>query len=159
MKKHNKLYQSYLHILLVKRRLNEYEYRVITTLTESEVKVCFTYSRMNINKIVNVLGDIVMYQALKCHAIDRSWLLNQKRLEQRQYLWSNTLGIELDPSRARSICSKQLGLMLLAQHNPRHAMMWSLRLGVSLSDSNLAVKFPARLGVLITQVAKGVRTK
>ena len=154
MKKYKKLYQTYLHYLLVKRRLSEDEYRVLTSLTEREVKIWFTPRRSDISNAASILGNIVMYQRLKYYAIDRSWLLSKKSLEQRLYLWSNTLGIGLDSNRTRSICLEQLGLMLLAEHNPRHAIIWSMRLGVSLPDSALVVLFPARLGGLISQVTK-----
>ena len=154
MKKYKKLHQTYLHYLLVNRRLSVDEYNVLTSLTESEVQIWFTPRRSKIIQLVQVLGRAVMYQARKHYAGDRSWLLSQQCLNQRQYLWSNTLGIELEPDGTTSMCPQKLGLALLAKQNPRHAIIWSMRLGVSVPASILAVRSPARLGVYIAQVAK-----
>lgn len=154
MKKYKKLHQTYLHYLLVNRLLSVDEYNVLTSLTESEIQIWFTPRRAKIAQLVKVLGCAVMYQARKYNACDRSWLLSQQCLNQRQYLWSNTLGIELKPGGTTSMCPQKMGLALLAEHNPRHAIIWSMRLGVSVPASVLAVRSPARLGVFIAQIAK-----
>ncbi len=154
MKKYKKLHQTYLHYLLVNRRLSVDEYNVLTSLTESEIQIWFTPRRSKITKLVQVLGSAVIYQVRKDYACDRSWLLSHQCLNQKQYLWSNTLGIELDPEGMTSMCPQNLGLALLAEHNPRNALIWAMRLGVSVPVSALIVRFPARLAWYIAQVAK-----
>jgi hypothetical protein len=52
------------------------------------------------------------------------------------------------------MCTQKLGVALLAIHNPRHAIIWALRLGISLPESILAVKSSTRLDAFILQVAK-----
>lgn len=156
MKKYKKLHQTYLHYLLVNRRLSVDEYNVLTSLTESEIQIWFTPRRSKITKLVQILGSAVMYQVRKDYACDRSWLLSQQCLNQRQYLWSNTLEIELHPEGMTSKCPQKMGLALLAEHNPRNALIWAMRLGVSVPSSALAVRFPSRLAGFIALVAKDV---
>lgn len=154
MEKYKKLHQTYLHYLLVNRRLSPNEYSVLTSLTEREIQLWFTPIRSKITQLVTVLGRVVMYQARINDVAARSWLLSQQCLNQRQYLWSNTLGIELNSDGMTSMCLQTMGLILLAEHNPRHAIIWAMRLGVSVPASVLAVRSPARLGVFIAQVAR-----
>ena len=154
MKKYKKLHQTYLHYLLVNRRLSPDQYSVLTTLTESEVQVWFTPRRSKITALVKVLGSVVIYQARKGDASDRSWLLSKQYLNQSQYLWSSTLGIKLDSNVSKNMCTQKLGVALLAIHNPRHAIIWALRLGIPLPESILAVKSSTRLDAFILQVAK-----
>ncbi|AVI67754.1 regulator [Shewanella sp. WE21] len=154
MEKYKKLHQKYLHYLLVNRRLGVDEYSVITSLTEREIQIWFTPRRSKITKLMTLLGRAIIYQARKHYASDHSWLLNKQYLNQRQYLWADTLAIELVPESATSVCVQTLGLALLAEHNPRHAIIWAMRLGVSVPSSVLVVGSLVRLEVFIAQVAK-----
>lgn len=156
MKKYKKLHQIYLHYLLVNRRLSPEQYSVLTSLTESEVQVWFTPRRSKITSLVKILGSVVIYQARKGNASDCSWLQSKQYLNQSQYLWSSTLGIKLDSNVSKNICTQKIGLALLAIHNQRHAIIWALRLGISLPESILSVESSTRLDAFILQVAKNV---
>jgi len=154
MKKYNRLHQIYLHYLLVNRQLPQDEYNVLTSLTESEVQIWFTPSRLKLTKLLKMLGNVAIYQVRKHCAYDRSWLLSQQCLNQRQYLWSDMLGIEIDSDSRISLCPQSLGLALLAEYNPRNAIIWSIRIGLPVPASVFTVRCPARLGLFIAQLAR-----
>jgi hypothetical protein len=105
---------------------------------------------------VKILGSVVIYQARKGNASDCSWLQSKQYLNQSQYLWSSTLGIKLDSNVSKNICTQKIGLALLVIHNQRHAIIWALRLGISLPESILSVESSTRLDAFILQVAKNV---
>ncbi|ASU22430.1 hypothetical protein CCZ37_07425 [Vibrio qinghaiensis] len=149
MKIYKKRYQKILHYYLSKKRLLSHEFFVLTSLTEDEIEAWFSVSRYELREKLLLLGLVVEYQALRLHPKKKEFVLLRTRLEQKLYLWSDVLGLNHIPTASSTILS---GLLLLREHNKRHALILAMRLGIDVPEVSIGVQYPYRLSNFIQRV-------
>lgn len=149
MLNHNKRHQNTLHYCLASKRMSQDEFSILTSLTNDEIELFFSEDRRYILNVVKTIGQIAQYQKSRIEKNLKEFSLLRQALNQKLYLWSDSLKICKVPD-TNSI--NELGLALLSQYNHRQATIWSIRLGIELPRYVIAMSQSFRLEGLILNV-------
>lgn len=143
-------YQTCLHYHLTKSSLTCEQFQVLTTLDAKEVNDYFNYPTLSGKRLMHQLGTIVLYQSskLNCSVENQQWLRQRQAMPKYLHLWSDCIGVDYI-DKMEGLSEPQLGLSLFAIADRRQAIIWSLRLRISLFDSPFKVKSLERLRFVI----------
>ncbi|AMF96282.1 hypothetical protein AL538_00360 [Vibrio harveyi] len=150
MDKIKRRYQILLHRCLVGNQISQEMFSVLTQLTNDEINLWFSNKVPEVRLIVYTLGMIVEYQTAKqVGNVSKMYSLRQV-LGQDLSLWSDSVGFE---SLSYKLNSVELGLLVLKLRDHRQAVIWALRLKVSLPEESMFVRSPYRLRNLILRIS------
>ncbi len=141
-----RVYERYIYWIFAKNTVSSEVFSTFTTLGEKEIQEYFRTTRGEVRTQVGILGQVVRCQLFKRDVKSQYWVKSVRLVTSRQLAWSNLLGIRGGSTRVRYFSDIRLGLMLLALEEPKKAVVWAVRLGVSPVESEItkSVKIEGR---------------